>query len=184
MQHHPVCDRQRSAVHPRHPHGTDDEQPICNYEAQHRLLDACLVECGRTKVGPHQNRNREQEHGRRHESERGVTENSLVLLEGQVPEAARKLLTAKALHDHIIRLGRAHTRNTATSVTQNNLRNAPANVALVYTDRGVEITWKQLDTLANRFANLLCLLGMQMGDVLGIHLPNAPPAGRSGWPAS
>lgn len=69
-------------------------------------------------------------------------------------------------------------------MTQNNLRNAPANVALVYTDRGVEITWKQLDTLANRFANLLRVLGMQMGDVLGIHLPNAPPAGRSGWPAS
>jgi long-chain acyl-CoA synthetase len=57
---------------------------------------------------------------------------------------------------------------------EDNVRNAPGSVALVYTDKGVEITWKQLDTLANRFASLLRSLGMQKGDVLGIHLPNTP----------
>jgi hypothetical protein len=49
-----------------------------------------------------------------------------------------------------------------------------AQVALVYTDNGIEITWAQLDAYANRFANLLRSLGMQRGDVLGIHLPNTP----------
>jgi long-chain acyl-CoA synthetase len=47
-------------------------------------------------------------------------------------------------------------------------------VALVYTDKGIETTWAQLDAYANRFANLLRSLGMQRGDVLGIHLPNTP----------
>jgi long-chain acyl-CoA synthetase len=57
---------------------------------------------------------------------------------------------------------------------EDNVRNVPGKVALVYTDKGVEITWQQLDALANRFAALLRALGMQKGDVLGIHLPNTP----------
>lgn len=57
---------------------------------------------------------------------------------------------------------------------EDNVRNVPGKVALVYTDKGVEITWKQLDALGNRFAALLRSLGMQKGDVLGIHLPNTP----------
>lgn len=53
-------------------------------------------------------------------------------------------------------------------------RNRAAQVALVYTDKGIEITWAQLDAYANRFANLLRSLGLRKGDVLGIHLPNTP----------
>jgi long-chain acyl-CoA synthetase len=49
-----------------------------------------------------------------------------------------------------------------------------AQIALVYTDKGVEITWAELDAWGNRFANLLRSLGMQKGDVMGIHLPNTP----------
>jgi len=64
-------------------------------------------------------------------------------------------------------------RNLADYV-EDNVRNTPAHVALVYTDKGVETTWAQLDAFANRFANLLRSLGMQKGDVLGIHLPNTP----------
>jgi long-chain acyl-CoA synthetase len=52
--------------------------------------------------------------------------------------------------------------------------NRAAQVALVYTDKGIEVTWAQLDAYANRFANLLHSLGMQKGDVMGIHLPNTP----------
>jgi len=48
------------------------------------------------------------------------------------------------------------------------------DVALVYTDKGIEITWAQLDAWGNRFANLLKSLGLQKGDVMGIHLPNTP----------
>lgn len=57
---------------------------------------------------------------------------------------------------------------------EDNVRNAPGKVALVYTDKGVEIAWAQLDAYANRFANLLRSLDMHKGDVLGIHLPNTP----------
>jgi long-chain acyl-CoA synthetase len=53
-------------------------------------------------------------------------------------------------------------------------KNRAAQVALVYTDKGIEITWAQLDAYANRFANLLRSLGLQKGDVMGIHLPNTP----------
>lgn len=53
-------------------------------------------------------------------------------------------------------------------------KNRAADVALVYTDKGIEITWAQLDAWGNRFANLLRSLGLQKGDVMGIHLPNTP----------
>jgi len=39
---------------------------------------------------------------------------------------------------------------------------------------GVTITYAQLDKLANRLANRLAKLGVQQGDVVGIHLPNTP----------
>ena len=57
---------------------------------------------------------------------------------------------------------------------EENVKSGANRVALVYTDKGVEITWAQLDAWANRFANLLRSLGMQKGDVMGIHLPNTP----------
>lgn len=57
---------------------------------------------------------------------------------------------------------------------EDHAKNRAAQIALVYTDKGIEITWAQLDAFANRFANLLRSLGMQKGDVLGIHLPNTP----------
>jgi long-chain acyl-CoA synthetase len=57
---------------------------------------------------------------------------------------------------------------------EDHAKNRAAQVALVYTDKGIEITWAQLDAYANRFANLLRSLGLQKGDVMGIHLPNTP----------
>jgi long-chain acyl-CoA synthetase len=57
---------------------------------------------------------------------------------------------------------------------EDHVKTRGSDVALVYTDKGVEITWAQLDAWGNRFANLLRSLGMQKGDVMGIHLPNTP----------
>jgi long-chain acyl-CoA synthetase len=57
---------------------------------------------------------------------------------------------------------------------EDHAKNRAAQVALVYTDKGIEITWAQLDAYANRFANLLRSLGLRQGDVMGIHLPNTP----------
>lgn len=39
---------------------------------------------------------------------------------------------------------------------------------------GVEITFGELDTYANRFANMLISSGLKKGDVVGINLPNIP----------
>ncbi len=39
---------------------------------------------------------------------------------------------------------------------------------------GSSITFKQLDEMSNRFANLLKKIGLKKGDVVGIHLPNLP----------
>ena len=39
---------------------------------------------------------------------------------------------------------------------------------------GVTISYGELDTLANRMANLLQELGVKKGDVVGMHLPNTP----------
>jgi long-chain acyl-CoA synthetase len=39
---------------------------------------------------------------------------------------------------------------------------------------GVEVTFAELDTYANRFANMLLANGLQKGDVVGINLPNIP----------
>jgi long-chain acyl-CoA synthetase len=39
---------------------------------------------------------------------------------------------------------------------------------------GMEITYKELDELSDRFANALCSLGVKKGDRVGIHLPNCP----------
>ena len=64
--------------------------------------------------------------------------------------------------------------SAASPTTSRTTRKRAAQVALVYTDKGIEITWAQLDAYANRFANLLRSLGMQKGDVMGIHLPNTP----------
>jgi len=57
---------------------------------------------------------------------------------------------------------------------EDHVKTRGSDVALVYTDKGLEITWAELDAWGNRFANLLRSLGMQKGDVMGIHLPNTP----------
>jgi long-chain acyl-CoA synthetase len=48
----------------------------------------------------------------------------------------------------------------------------PAKTALAYL--GVDITFRELDTYANQFANMLIANGFQKGDVVGIALPNVP----------
>lgn len=44
----------------------------------------------------------------------------------------------------------------------------------VLVDRGASISYRKLDQLADRFANLLLSQGCRRGDVLGIHLLNTP----------
>lgn len=39
---------------------------------------------------------------------------------------------------------------------------------------GVTVTYAELDQLANRLANVLQKIGVQKGDVIGMHLPNTP----------
>ncbi len=51
-------------------------------------------------------------------------------------------------------------------------KNYPDKAALAF--MGVEVTYKELDTYANRFANMLIANGLQKGDVVGINLPNIP----------
>jgi len=46
----------------------------------------------------------------------------------------------------------------------------PDRVALVY--EGTSLTYRELDTLVNRFASFLCSLGIKKGDVIAILLPN------------
>ena len=46
----------------------------------------------------------------------------------------------------------------------------PDRVALVY--EGTSLTYRELDTLVNRFASFLCSLGIEKGDVVAILLPN------------
>ncbi|MCB1674915.1 MAG: AMP-binding protein, partial [Halioglobus sp.] len=50
--------------------------------------------------------------------------------------------------------------------------NRPDAVALQYLDR--EISYRELNELANRCANGLLALDVARGDVVGIHLPNVP----------
>ena len=48
----------------------------------------------------------------------------------------------------------------------------PNRVGLYY--MGTPFTYKQLDEMSNRFANLLKLIGLKKGDTVGINLPNIP----------
>ena len=48
----------------------------------------------------------------------------------------------------------------------------PNRVALYY--MGTPFTFKQLDEMSNRFANLLKKIGLKKGDTVGINLPNLP----------
>jgi long-chain acyl-CoA synthetase len=48
----------------------------------------------------------------------------------------------------------------------------PNKVALAF--MGTEITFKELDALSNRFADMLLTNGLKKGDVVGINLPNIP----------
>ncbi len=57
-------------------------------------------------------------------------------------------------------------------ILEQHARERPDQAALEYL--GITLTWQQLDTCANRFANLIKSLGMKKGDVLGVHLPNTP----------
>ena len=48
----------------------------------------------------------------------------------------------------------------------------PSRVGLYY--MGTPFTYKQLDEMSNRFANLLKKIGLKKGDTVGINLPNLP----------
>ena len=48
----------------------------------------------------------------------------------------------------------------------------PDKVALAF--MGTEITFREVDVLSNRFANMLVANGIRKGDVVGINLPNIP----------
>jgi len=48
----------------------------------------------------------------------------------------------------------------------------PKRVGLQY--MGTSFTFKQLDEMANRFANMLKKIGLQKGDTVGVNLPNLP----------
>ena len=48
----------------------------------------------------------------------------------------------------------------------------PKRVGLYY--MGTPFTFKQMDDMSNRFANLLKKIGLKKGDVVGINLPNLP----------
>ena len=48
----------------------------------------------------------------------------------------------------------------------------PKRVALHY--MGTPFTFKQIDEMSNRFANLLKKVGLKKGDTVGINLPNLP----------
>jgi len=48
----------------------------------------------------------------------------------------------------------------------------PKRVALYY--MGTPFTFKQIDEMSNRFANLLKKIGLKKGDTVGINLPNLP----------
>jgi long-chain acyl-CoA synthetase len=50
--------------------------------------------------------------------------------------------------------------------------NFPNKVALAF--MGTEITFKEVDILSNRFANMLIANGFKKGDLVGINLPNIP----------
>jgi len=51
-------------------------------------------------------------------------------------------------------------------------RHDPKRVGLYY--MGTPFTFKQLDEMSNRFANLLKKIGLKKGDTVGINLPNLP----------
>ena len=51
----------------------------------------------------------------------------------------------------------------------------PENTAIRYFDR--DISYRELNELANRLANALVNLGVRHGDVVGLHLPNIPQYG-------
>lgn len=55
---------------------------------------------------------------------------------------------------------------------ESHARQFTANPAIEYL--GITISYGELDTLANRMANLLQGLGVKKGDVIGMHLPNTP----------
>jgi long-chain acyl-CoA synthetase len=50
--------------------------------------------------------------------------------------------------------------------------NFPNKVALAF--MGTEITFREIDALSNRFANMLIANGFKKGDLIGINLPNIP----------
>ena len=58
------------------------------------------------------------------------------------------------------------------SFVEEHAAHRPESVALQFFDR--EINYRELNELANRFANALVSMGVGKGDVLGIHLPNVP----------
>ena len=61
---------------------------------------------------------------------------------------------------------------TFTGSTRHTFENFPDVMALEFL--GVEITFKELDALSNKFAHVLLKNGLKKGDRIGINLPNIP----------
>lgn len=59
-----------------------------------------------------------------------------------------------------------------TDYVESHARQLGSAIAAEYL--GTTLTYAELDRLANRMANLLKKLGVQKGDVIGMHLPNTP----------
>ena len=66
----------------------------------------------------------------------------------------------------------AEWETTYPEISLQTFRNFPNKPALVF--MGVQITFAQLDSYANKFANMLLSSGLKKGDVVGINLPNIP----------
>lgn len=74
-------------------------------------------------------------------------------------------------------------------IVERHVAEAPDAPCLYYL--GVTLTIRQVDDLANRLANMMRDLGVERGDVIGLHLPNSPQyvigllaAAKLGCPAS
>jgi long-chain acyl-CoA synthetase len=66
----------------------------------------------------------------------------------------------------------AEWENTYSQISRRSFIDFPYKTALAF--MGVHITFGQLDSYANRFANMLLSLGVEKGSVVGINLPNIP----------
>ena len=61
---------------------------------------------------------------------------------------------------------------TFTQAIRDTFERLPNNLAIEF--KGVELTFSQLDRYSNQFAHMLIEEGFQVGDMIGINLPNVP----------